>query len=85
MNIVEKRLVCPESEKLPASWYMFSLMLRNMQRAGYSVLHFRHCQLIAEKLYIRPTQLQSLLSRLRKVLGIVIYFPEVEELKDMPW
>ena len=83
MELVEKRLACPESEKLPAPWYMFSMILRRLQHKGYSVLKLSHCQEIAEKLYIKPTQLQSLLSRLHKVLGIVAYFPEVEQLKDL--
>ena len=83
MDLVEKRLACPESSKLPSAWYMFSLMLRKLQHAGYSVLQYHHCQLIAERLFIRPTQLQSLLARLHKFFGIVMYFPEVEQLKDI--
>lgn len=47
------------------------------------MLKLSHCREIAEKLYINPAQLQSLLSRLHKVLGIVVYFPEVEQLKDL--
>ena len=83
MNLVEKRLKCSESEKLPASWYMFSIILRRMQLAGHSVLQYSHCELIAKKLHIKKMQLQSLLSRMHKILGIIIYFPEVEQLKDM--
>ena len=62
---------------------MFSIILRRMQLAGHSVLQYRHCELIAKKLHIKKMQLQSLLSRMHKILGIVIYFPEVEQLKDM--
>ena len=83
MNLVENRLKCTDSEKLPASWYMFSIVLRRMQLAGHSVLQFHHCELIAEKLYIKRMQLQALLSRMHKILGIIIYFPEVEQLKDI--
>ena len=83
MNLVENRLKCSESEKLPASWYMFSIILRRMQLAGHSILQFHHCEYIAEKLYIKQMQLQALLSRMHKILGIVIYFPEVEQLKDI--
>ena len=82
MNLVEKRLKCSESENLPASWYMFSIVLRRMQLAGHSVLQYSHCELIAKRLHIKKMQLQSLLSRMHKILGIVIYFPEVEQLKD---
>lgn len=57
MNLVENRLKCSESEKLPASWYMFSIVLRRMQLAGHSVLHYSHCELIAEKLHIKHIQL----------------------------
>jgi hypothetical protein len=83
MNLVEKRLKCSESEKLPASWYMFSILLRRIQYAGHSVIQYRHCQQIAEKLYIKLNHLQSLLSRMHRILGIILYFPEVEELKDI--
>ena len=83
MNTVESKLSCPESEKLPPSWYMFSIVLRRMKIAGHSVLQYSHCQQIAKKLYIKEMQLQSLLSRLHKILGIVMYFPEVHELKDI--
>ena len=83
MNLVEKRLKCSESENLPASWYMFSIVLRRMQLAGHSVLQYSHCELIAKKLHIKEMQLQTLLSRMHKILGIVVYFPEVEQLKDM--
>ena len=83
MNLVENRLKCSESEKLPASWYIFSIILRRLQLAGHSILQFHHCEYIAGKLYIKQMQLQALLSRMHKILGIVIYFPEVEQLKDI--
>ena len=83
MDTVESKLSCPESEKLPPSWYMFSIVLRRMKIAGHSVLQYSHCQQIAKKLYIKEMQLQSLLSRLHRILGIVMYFPEVQELKDI--
>ena len=83
MDTVESKLSCPESEKLPPSWYMFSIILRRMKIAGHSVLQYSHCQQIAKKLYIKEMQLQSLLSRLHKILGIVMYFHEVHELKDI--
>ena len=83
LDIAENKLSCPESEKLPASWYMFSIVLRRMKIAGHSVLRYSHCQQIASKLYIKETQLQSLLSRLHKILGIVMYFPEIRELADL--
>ena len=83
LDIAENKLSCPESEKLPPSWYMFSIVLRRMKLAGHSVLRYSHCQQIASKLYIKETQLQSLLSRLHKILGIVMYFPEIRELEDL--
>ena len=83
LNIAENKLSCPESEKLPPSWYMFSIVLRRMKIIGHSVLRYSHCQQIASKLYIKETQLQSLLSRLHKILGIVMYFPEIHELEDI--
>ena len=83
LDIAENKLSCPESEKLPPSWYMFSIVLRRMKIVGHSVLRYSHCQQIAKKLYIKETQLQSLLSRLHKILGIVMYFPEIHELEDI--
>ena len=83
MKLVDSdRLKCSESEKLPASWYMFSIVLRQLQLAGHSVIQYSHCQQIASKLHIKETQLHGLLSRMHKILGIVIYFPEVKQLKD---
>ena len=83
LDIAESKLSCPESEKLPPSWYMFSILLRRMKIAGHSVLRYSHCQQIARNLHIKETQLQSLLSRLHKILGIVMYFPEIRELEDL--
>ena len=83
MKLVENRLKCSESEELPASWYMFSIVLRRIQLAGHSVIQYSHCQQIASNLYIRPTQLEALLERMHKILGIVIYFPDVKQLKDI--
>ena len=83
MDIVNNKLKSKESEELPASWYMFCIMLRRLQNAGYSVLRYSHCQHIAEKLYIPQSQLKSLLFRLQNVFGIVLYFPEVKALEDI--
>ena len=84
MDIVENKLKCPESEKLPASWYMFIIILHRIQSAGYSVLRYSHCEHIASKLNIqKKSDLESLLFRLQKVLGIILYFPEVEGLEDI--
>ena len=83
LDIAENKLSCPESEKLPASWYMFSIVLRRMKIAGHLVLRYCHCQQIASKLYIKEKHLKSLLSRLHKILGIVMYFPEIRELEDL--
>ena len=83
MDIVNNELKCPESEELPASWYMFIVILRRVQSAGYSVLRYKHCQHIADRLNIRPSVLKGLLFRLQKVFGIVLYFPEVEGLEDI--
>ena len=83
MNIVDNRLKSKESEELPASWYMFCIMLRRLQNAGYSVLRYSHCQRIAEELYIPQSEIKSVLFRLKNVFGIVLYFPEVKALEDI--
>ena len=82
MKTVESTLHATESETLPGSWYMFSLILRRLEVSGHSVLTLGHCQEIADRLFIKPSQLQSLLSRLHSILGIIVYFPEVPELRD---
>ena len=82
MKTVENTLHATESEALPGSWYMFSLILRRLDASGHSVLTLSHCQEIANRLFIKPSQLQSLLSRLHSILGIIVYFPEVPELRD---
>ena len=83
MDIMDNKIESRESEELPASWYMFCIMLRRLQNAGYSVLRYSHCERIAEKLYIPQSELKSALFRLQNVFGIVLYFPEVEALKDI--
>jgi hypothetical protein len=83
MNVVDNKLKSKESEELPASWYMFCIMLRRLQSAGYSVLQYSHCQQIAEELYIEKSELNSVLFRLQNVLGIVLYFHDVKALKDV--
>jgi hypothetical protein len=83
MNIVDKKFRSKESEDLPASWYMFCIILRRLQSAGYSVLRYSHCQCIAEGLYIKKTELKSVLFRLKNVFGIVLYFPEIKALEDI--
>ena len=83
MNLVENRLQCPESQRLPASWYMFSILLRKIRYAGHTVIQHDHCKQIAEKLHIKSKPLETLLSRMHTILGIILYFPEVEELKDI--
>ena len=82
MNIVENELKCSDSEELPASWYMFITILHRLQSTGYSILHYSHCQHIANKLNIQY-ELKGLLFRLQKVFGIVLYFPEVKGLEDV--
>ena len=76
MHIVDKKLRCPKSEELPASWYMFSVILRKIQRARHPVLKYEHCERIADRLHIQQSMLKALLSKLHEVLGIVFYFQE---------
>ena len=83
MNIVDNELKSKESEGLPASWYMFCIMLRRLQNAGYSVLRYSHCQHIANELYIPQSELKSVLFRLKNVFGIILYFPEIKALEDI--
>ena len=83
MDIVDNKLKSKESEELPASWYMFCIVLRRLQSAGFSVLRYSHCQRIAKELYIPQSELKSVLFRLQSVFGILLYFPEVKALEDI--
>ena len=83
MKIVDGKLTSRENISLPASWYMFSMVLRRLQHAGISVLKYSHCQEIARELHIKDEHLDGLLHRLQNILGIVLYFPHVEGVEDI--
>ena len=85
---------CQKSEKLPASWYMFIIVLRRLVDPPYrySVLQKKHCEYIAKKLYIIKSDasseesdqiLSSLLSQLQEVFGIVLFFRDIPGLEDI--
>ena len=90
MSIVEEELYCDESKKLPASWYMFIVILQKLIKnpPGYLVLPYKHCKYIADKLHRKNIDDKSKLSdrdfkvmlhQLTNVFGIVLYFEELQD------
>ena len=82
MDIVNRKF-SDKTKELSGSWLMFSIILRKMKVAGWSVLPYQHCEYIASKLYIPPAALDALLYFMHKDLGILMYFPEVPCLRDV--
>jgi len=63
---------------IPASWLMFSIFLRKMGKRTMSLSQCRH---IGERLEVRDTD--EALWFLHHCVGILMHFPEVEEIKDI--
>ena len=62
---------------IPASWLMFSIFLRKMGNRTMSLLQ---CREIGERLEVRDTD--EALWFLHHHVGILMHFPDVEEIKD---
>ena len=63
---------------IPASWLMFSIFLRKMRKRTMSVLQ---CREIGNRLEVENTE--AALWFLHHHVGILLHFPEVEEIKDI--
>ena len=63
---------------IPASWLMFSIFLRKM---GNRTLSLLQCHEIGDRLNVRDTD--EALWFLHHYVGILMHFPDVEEIKDI--
>lgn len=63
---------------IPASWLMFSVLLRRMDKP---IVCLDLCQQLADRLHIK--QVDQVLQLLHHHYGILMYYPEVPELKDV--
>ena len=63
---------------IPASWLMFSIFLRKMDKRTLSLLQ---CKEIAGRLKVKNTD--EALWFLHHCVGTLMYFPDIEELKDV--
>ncbi len=65
--------------KIPAAWLLLSLKIR---RTRVRTMSLRECEELAGKLKIPPDELQHALWFLHHRIGTLLYYPEVEALKD---
>ena len=83
MDKIRKRLmeVISSFKKIPipASWLMLNLIIRSKK---CSTMSLEDCEEIAGNLKISKEELQHALWFLHHSIGSLLYFPEVEELKD---
>ena len=64
--------------KIPASWLVLSLYLRK----NFATISLRECERIAGNLRIDVKELQDVLWFLHYCVGVLLYYPEVEAMKD---
>ena len=75
-RVIEKNF---EKIPIPASWLLFSLCIRKKK---WRVVSLKECEDLARKLNIDRKELQTALWFLHHCVGILLYYPEVESLKD---
>ena len=68
-----------EPISIPASWLVLSLYLR---RKNFGAISLKECKEIGKRLKITPSDLQHALWFLHHCVGLLLYYPEVEALKD---
>ena len=73
----EKIEKCFPKIPIPASWFVLSLEIRNHP---HPTMTLDHCEMLARKLNIEQTELQTALWFLHHGLGVLLYYP-VGELK----
>ena len=66
--------------EIPASWLMLSLCIRKKKVRTMSLAD---CEKLAGKLRIGPEELQDALWFLHHCIGVLLYYPEVEALRDI--
>ena len=75
-NVIEKSF---EKVDIPVTWLMLSLYIR---KKNVRTMSLRDCQAVAGKFGISPEELQEVLWFLHHCIGVLLYYPEVEALKD---
>lgn len=68
-----------EKITIPAAWLIFSLYIRSMKLRTISL---KECENLAAKLQINAEELQNALWFLHHTVGVLLYYPELEALKD---
>ncbi len=66
--------------EIPASWLMLSLYVRMM---GSRIMTLKELEALAEEIEISPKELQVALWFFHRIVGLFLYYPELEELKDV--
>ncbi len=64
---------------IPAAWLVLSLYLRKKK---FRTISLKECQELAGKLKINPEELQDALWFLHHRVGVLLYYPEVEAMRD---
>ena len=75
-KVIEK---CFKKIDIPAAWLVLSLYIRKLK---LRTMTLEKCEELAGKLNISPGELQSALWFLHHRIGVFLYYPEVEALKD---
>ena len=79
-NLIEKRF---HEYRIPACWLSLSICLRNFARFKQeSVLPLDVCLKIGKYFGIREEMVRAALKFLHRYIGLILYFPENEKLKD---
>ena len=81
-QILKDRFYSESEFPIPASWLMFSIFLRKIER---NILSFQQCQIIANELGIEELEeLKDVLLFLHHDIGIIMYYAsnEIEKLEE---
>ena len=65
--------------EIPVAWLILSLCIRSKK---VPIMSLAKCEELAKKLNIGPAELQKALWFLHHCVGLLLYYPELEELKD---
>lgn len=65
--------------EIPIAWLIWSFCIRSRKAQTISL---ECCELLAKKLNISPVELQEALWFLHHCVGLLLYYPEIEELRD---
>ena len=65
--------------KIPIAWLVLNLCIRSKK---LRIMHLADCEKLAQKLNIDPEELQEALKFLHHFVGLLLYYPELEALKD---